>query len=158
MVWQFMSEAAQSPRRAAVAFWQRLDGRMLVVWNRRYRGWTFAGGMVEPDESPLAAVVRELEEEAGVFALCLEPLYDAPVEKVLDVQRGQHVHVYRILAARGVPREMELGCPVSWFTQEEFLASCPFHGFYRRMFEVVAVPCPREPQERGSADGKVQNA
>jgi len=112
---------------------------------------------VEPDETPFAAASRELEEETGVQAQALALLYDAPVEKVLDVQRGQHVYVYRVVSAHGVACEVEPGCPVSWFTREEFLASCPFHVFYRRMFEVVAGG--REPQqEKGAGDGQVQDS
>jgi ADP-ribose pyrophosphatase YjhB (NUDIX family) len=124
-------------RRAAVGLWVRPDGRVLVVWNRRYRGWTLPGGLVEPGESPAEAVVRELDEETGAHAEAVEPLYEAPVEKVREPQRGQHVHVYRIVAVAGTPREREPGCPVSWFLREDFLASCPFERFYRRMFEVL---------------------
>ena len=64
---------------AAVALIDR-DGRVLLA--RRPEGksmaglWEFPGGKVEPDETPEAALVRELHEELGIetWHSCLAPL------------------------------------------------------------------------------------
>ena len=64
---------------AAVALIDR-DGRVLIA--QRPEGkpmaglWEFPGGKVEPDESPEAALIRELQEELGIgtWASCLAPL------------------------------------------------------------------------------------
>ena len=56
------------------------DGRVLLA--QRPPGkpmaglWEFPGGKVEPDETPEAALIRELHEELGIdtWASCLAPL------------------------------------------------------------------------------------
>lgn len=42
------------------------DGRILLVRNAETGDWMTIGGMVEPDEAPGVAAVREAREEAGV--------------------------------------------------------------------------------------------
>lgn len=123
---------------AAVSYVTRADGRVLVVWNRRYRGWTFPGGLVEDGETLECAQARELLEEAGLQTQKAMRIYDAPapVTGVSVPDRAKHVYVFRV-EAMGEAREREAGCPVSWFTRDEFLASCPFRPFYEQMFEKV---------------------
>jgi 8-oxo-dGTP pyrophosphatase MutT (NUDIX family) len=47
------------------------DGARFLLL-RAYRNWDFPKGLVEPGEEPLAAAVREAEEEAGLADLELE--------------------------------------------------------------------------------------
>jgi 8-oxo-dGTP pyrophosphatase MutT (NUDIX family) len=140
-------------KRAAVALIERADGRILCVWNRRYGGWSLPGGMVEDTETLEEALLRELREETGLGAAKYTPVFDSAYENPESVKlnRARHVHVYRVLAA-GEPREMETGCPVTWFTREEFLKWSPFAELYATVFEVVpygedlwAAPMPAEP-------------
>lgn len=42
------------------------DGRMLLVRQRELDIWSTPGGMIEPDEHPADAVVREVAEETGL--------------------------------------------------------------------------------------------
>ena len=56
------------------------DGRVLITQRPAGKSmaglWEFPGGKVEPDETPEAALIRELQEELGIDtqASCLAPL------------------------------------------------------------------------------------
>ena len=64
---------------SAVALIDR-DGRVLLAQRPEGKSmaglWEFPGGKVERDETPEAALIRELEEELGIdtWASCLAPL------------------------------------------------------------------------------------
>jgi 8-oxo-dGTP pyrophosphatase MutT (NUDIX family) len=46
-----------------------VDGsRTLLHWHKRLQQWMPPGGHVEPDEDPVQAVLREIEEETGLLA------------------------------------------------------------------------------------------
>jgi 8-oxo-dGTP diphosphatase len=67
-----MSNLQQNPNlvEVAVAVLQRPDGSFLMAQRpqgKAYKGfWEFPGGKVEPGETPLHALVRELHEELGI--------------------------------------------------------------------------------------------
>jgi 8-oxo-dGTP pyrophosphatase MutT (NUDIX family) len=131
-------------RVAAISYVERTDGRIVVVWNRRYLGWTLPGGLVELGESAAQAQARELKEETGLITVAASLIYDAPIVRVVSPQRCRHAYVFRVTVRGDLMRdnligEVELGCPVSWFTRDDFLASCPFHVFYREMFKNLGI-------------------
>ena len=46
-----------------------VDGpRTLLHWHKRLQQWMPPGGHIEPDEDPVQAVLREIEEETGLVA------------------------------------------------------------------------------------------
>ncbi|MEX1233610.1 MAG: (deoxy)nucleoside triphosphate pyrophosphohydrolase [Roseovarius sp.] len=57
-----------------------VDGRVLLAQRPEGKSmaglWEFPGGKIEPDETPEAALIRELQEELGIdtWASCLAPL------------------------------------------------------------------------------------
>nr|WP_280922681.1 (deoxy)nucleoside triphosphate pyrophosphohydrolase [Ruegeria sp. HKCCSP351] len=57
-----------------------IEGRVLVAQRPEGKSmaglWEFPGGKIEPDETPEAALIRELHEELGIdtWASCLAPL------------------------------------------------------------------------------------
>lgn len=141
--------ASGDPKTAVVAMCERDDGRLLCVWNPRYGGWSFPGGLREPaDATDLEALMRELYEECGVhladtsgaFAPVL--LYEGPHGiSNPDPTRASIVKVYRCtLEFQADPREMESGCPVTWLTRQEFFKWSPFAAFYKRIIGQVPDP------------------
>jgi 8-oxo-dGTP diphosphatase len=99
------------------------EGRILM--QRRPLGkahggmWEFPGGKVEPDETPRAALVREVNEE---LALALDPTALTPA-CFADGRRedGKKTIVILLYSSRtwfGVPRSLE-GGECGWFTRAE---------------------------------------
>ena len=81
--------------------------------------WEFPGGKVEPAEMPVAALVRELEEELGIV---VEPGACIPAGFAEDRrpqgQSGTVVLLYTIAQWQGEPRAIE-GEAIGWFTPDE---------------------------------------
>jgi 8-oxo-dGTP pyrophosphatase MutT (NUDIX family) len=58
-----------------------VDGsRTLLHWHKRLQQWMPPGGHVEPDEDPVQAVLREIEEETGLTAEVITAQEVAPFE------------------------------------------------------------------------------
>lgn len=131
--------APEKINRAAVCMIRRHDWRYLVVWNKRYGGWAFPGGKVEEGETVMQAAERELREETGLVIRgrkTIAQVYDGPHGTKIEASRGSIVHVFDVPYSYliGAAREVELGCPVTWFMREEFLKWTPFREFYERVF------------------------
>jgi 8-oxo-dGTP pyrophosphatase MutT (NUDIX family) len=139
---QLMKARLEEPklpmRRAAVVALQNIHGDYLVVWNRRFGGWTLPGGKLEPGETPIQAAARELEEETGLPA---QPVNEAWFEQVYEaVNKTQAedmlVTVFRVRALEGYQGSdadrAERGCPIGWLSAEDLLRWSPFADFYRR--------------------------
>jgi len=126
-------------KNAAIALIERPeDRRLLCVWNGRYGCWSLPGGMVEEGETVEEALARELREETGLTLLTFELLYDGPHGVAsADPTRANAVKVFRVTAAAGEPREVEIGRPVTWLTQEEFLKWSSFAVLYEKVFALL---------------------
>ena len=82
-----MSSGTAGPPRSGATFISagavvlRDEQPRLYLLLRAYRNWDFPKGLVEPGEAPLAAALREVEEEAGLADLAFprgEVFYETP--------------------------------------------------------------------------------
>ena len=141
-------EPPNTKRHAAVSLIERADGRLLCVWNRRYRGWALPGGMVEKGETVEEGLARELREETSleieIAVLVFQGVHGIKAVAQDRPGRASDVCVFRV-TARGEPQAVEDGCPTMWLTREEFVASSPFGEFYKRVFTHVPPPTNAEP-------------
>jgi len=119
---------------AAVSHVERGDGKLLVVWNRRYAGWAMPGGKVEDGETVVDAQRRELYEETGLRSLKSTHVYEGDTAVKVGPDRGRRVHVFRVVPDTYGPREMEPGAIVGWMSREDFLRWSPFREFYEPYF------------------------
>jgi 8-oxo-dGTP pyrophosphatase MutT (NUDIX family) len=91
------------------------EGRVLLVRHSYVRGWSLPGGGVEPGETLLEALERELREEANIEAADQPALHSVFFNRA--VSRRDHVVLFVVRSFR------QLGPPVP---NREIVA----HGFF----------------------------
>ncbi|RRQ20985.1 NUDIX domain-containing protein [Thiohalobacter thiocyanaticus] len=57
---------------AGVVVVRKAREQRLYLLLRAYNYWDFPKGKLEPEETPLAAAIREVEEESGIRDLCFD--------------------------------------------------------------------------------------
>ena len=96
------------PVEVAVAVLVRQDGKVLLAQrprNKVYSGyWEFPGGKIEPGESDLEALVREIREELGVI---VERAYPWIKRRFVYPHATVSLNFFRVQAWRGELRPME---------------------------------------------------
>lgn len=115
---------------AAVSIIRNQD-KYLCVWNTRYKGWSFPGGLREKGEAIYQAQERELMEEAGLTCLKRELVFAGPTGLDHEPSRAGNAAIYAVLAWKGEERSESEDRPIKWLTRDEFLRSSPFASFYR---------------------------
>ncbi len=101
----------------AALIWR--DHRFLICRRpaRKARGllWEFAGGKIEPGETPEQALIRECREELDLTVRVEKALGDV-VYAYPDLT--VHLTLFRAAIASGAPRLLE-HCDLRWITPEE---------------------------------------
>lgn len=120
---------------------QRADGTVLVserpAGKSRAGYLEFPGGKIEAGEMPAPALVRELDEELGIFVdeSCLHPLirfeYDYPEFRA-------RLHVYRLRSWNGEPTGRE-GQRLSWQRPADLFAA-PMLPANRPILNALTLP------------------
>ena len=107
------------------------DGKVLLV--RGHSGkFVMPGGGIDPGEQPIAAAARELQEETGLDAERVEPLF------VWESAIHQH-HVYRA-TARG---DVEMGPEITEFRWWDGRECLPKHSHVEAILErLCGLPTP----------------
>ena len=129
------------------------EGRVLMVLNRETGLWQTIGGMLEPDESPHDAALREAREEAGVTVELRRIIAVAggPDFRLTYPNGDQMAYVATIFDARltdGEPQPdgVETSA-VEWFTLPE-LARAETDEFTRALLAAAIPPGGIEPPLR----------
>jgi 8-oxo-dGTP pyrophosphatase MutT (NUDIX family) len=122
-----------------------VDGsRTLLHWHKRLQQWMPPGGHIEPDEDPVQAVIREIEEETGVETEVIAEKEAAPfdypkqlpapytilVEDIpgRDTSEEGHKHIdmiYFCRAVDGSARRPVDDPTLRWVDEEELRQAAP---------------------------------
>ena len=114
------------------------DGDRVLLQNRvkrDWRGYTLPGGHVEPGESFVHAVIREMKEETGLTVL--RPRLAGV--KQFPIENGRYVVLlFRAEAYEGALRASEEG-PVEWVSRDR-LADLPTVADFGDLLRVIENP------------------
>ena len=102
------------------------QGDLFYVGRRTgaYAGcWEFLGGKVDPGETPKAALVRELMEEARVLVRVGNKIVSTPA--LSNADKDFIVTLYEVTMPLGAPQLTEAHSEAAWLTLEDLLKLKP---------------------------------
>lgn len=123
----------------AVAVIQHADGTVLLAQRPKHKlsggFWEFPGGKVEPNETPVQALIREVNEEVGILP---ERMFEWCQYGHDYGDKRVHLHVFRVSAWRGEAHGRE-GQPISWEDPAKINVS-PLLAANERIRALLALP------------------
>lgn len=114
------------------------QGWVLILRHRRGE-WVFPKGHIDPGETPLQAALREVAEEAGVCASCLDPERVFVTRYYNNRQEARAIHWFVLQSPASQPVLSEALFPEGAFmVAAEALAKLSFEEDRRLLQEVLA--------------------
>lgn len=115
------------------------SNRMLIHWHSKVGAWLPPGGHINENEDPVQAVLREINEEAGVIAEVvptgpsLDLTYPSQIhspfaimlEDIQDPVNGYHQHIDLIYFCRISGSSQPLNHGWYWIHKEQLLSNDP---------------------------------
>jgi len=124
------------------------DGRLLIVRNAETGQWQTIGGLIEPDESPRTAAVREAKEEAGVDVELtgLRDVAGGPEYRMTYPNGDRTAYVSIVFDARvtggALRADGDETSEARWFSVGE-LAEADLNNFSRSLLRELGALAPR---------------
>ena len=87
----YLSRVERRASSAALALYTR-DDKVLVVKSDYKPYWSLPGGIIDQGETPLAAAIRETDEEAGITVTPQEVVFRLAVDRVSSI-----THTYQFV-------------------------------------------------------------
>ena len=128
-------------KRAACIFYQRFDGKVLVVdrFNKSNvpKDYGLPGGKVELKEETSTAAIRECQEETGIDVWKL----NITAYSATDARDGYHTTTYQALEVFGEELVQSDEGEALWVDPEELLGEqCTFRDYNRNVMGFFGVP------------------
>jgi len=115
------------------------EGATLLHWHPKVKMWLPPGGHIEPNEDPVQAVLREVEEETGVKAEVVPtgtPIgleypeqvhapFTIEIEDIDDPAQGWHQHIDMIYFCKPVGMPGTLNDGWAWVSRDELVCGHP---------------------------------
>ena len=111
-----------------VAIQSKYQGKWVLSFHRDRQRWECPGGHVEPGEKPVAAAVREVEEESGLLVPADSLQHMASIEFRFPVRPSwdQDTDVFVTWVYQGEPAESDEVAP-QWFAESALPLELMWH-------------------------------
>ncbi|MBM3926774.1 MAG: NUDIX domain-containing protein [SAR202 cluster bacterium] len=128
------------------------EGKVLLHWHKKVRALLPPGGHIEPNEDPVQAVLREIQEETGVPAEVIPgrlaydfsypqqvlPPEAIMVEDIQDPRTGFHQHIDMIYFCRPLGPAPVIKDGWRWFSEEQLKNTGPAEWINGQALEIPA--------------------
>jgi ABC-type multidrug transport system fused ATPase/permease subunit len=115
---------------------QNKNKQYLLVYNKKYNGWTFPGGKLEPNETPLKAAEREAFEETNLLVQDLKQTGESFLLNIDNVWWKCYIYQTRKYSGKLQAKEREKGSVIETkFFSEEEISKIKLSGATKYFFE-----------------------